>query len=124
MIAARSGGRCGQRGMLLVEVLVSLLLISLGVLATVAIQNRSISATMQAKARADAAYAANEVLGRMWVDRGNLAGYAGTKTLGDLPNGKLTVAVNAPVVTVTVTWQLPNDTKARTHSSVATIVSN
>ena len=57
--------------------------------------------------------AANEVVGRMWVDRTNLASYAGTTSLASLPGGQRVVAVNNSVVTVTVTWRPPGQSADR-----------
>lgn len=64
-----------QRGVSLLEALVSVLIFSVGILAIVALQAQSVKASSEAKYRADASYLANQLLARMWVDRGNLATY-------------------------------------------------
>ena len=65
--------------------------------------------------------AANEVVGRMWVDRTNLASYAGTTSLAGLPGGQRVVAVNNPVVTITVTWRPPGQSADRQYVTMATL---
>ena len=113
-----------QNGYLLVETLVSVLLFSLGLLGLVGIQANSIKAVSEAQLRADAVLAANELVGRMWVDRANLASYAGTTSLASLPGGRQVVTVNNPVVTVTVTWRPPGDSADRQYVTQATLASN
>ena len=63
-------------GFVLLEALIGLLIFSIGILALVAMQAESIRNTTEAKYRNDAAYLANQIIGRMWADRGNLANYA------------------------------------------------
>lgn len=55
-------------GYMLLEVLVSLVIFSIGVLGVVAMQAISIKADGAAKYRADASLLANELIGRMWAD--------------------------------------------------------
>ena len=113
-----------QNGYLLVEVLVSILLFSLGLLGLVGVQATSIATVAEARLRSDAVLAANEVVGRMWVDRTNLATYAGTTSLAGLPGGQRVVAVNNAVVTVTVTWRPPGQSADRRYVTLATLASN
>jgi type IV pilus assembly protein PilV len=113
-----------QGGYVLVESLVSVLLFSLGLVGLVGIQANSIQAVSEARLRADAVLAANEVVGRMWVDRTNLASYAGTTTLASLPSGQQVVAVNNAVVTVTVTWRPPGQSTDRQYVTMATLGAN
>jgi type IV pilus assembly protein PilV len=65
-----------QQGVLLLEAMIAVLIFSLGILAIVALQAASIRTQGDAKQRAEASYLANQLIGRMWTDRGNLAGYA------------------------------------------------
>ena len=113
-----------QNGYLLVETLVSILLFSLGVLGLVSVQANSIKMASEARLRADAVLAANELVGRMWVDRTNLASYAGTTTLAKLPGGQRVVTVDNPVVTVTVTWRPPGQSTDRQYVTTATLAGN
>jgi type IV pilus assembly protein PilV len=114
-----------QRGSTLIEVLVSILLFSVGIIALM----RTLAVAMQDSGdieyRAVASTIADERVGRMWIDRGNLAGYAESNTaISQLPDGKRTVAVNGNIVTVTVTWKPPAALLARTHQVTATITGN
>ena len=113
-----------QRGMMLIEVLVSILIFSIGVLALVGLQARMTAAQSDAKYRADASYLANEVVGTMWGDLSHVANYNGTactsntrcsdwqsKVSNTLPNGVGSIVVDATtqMVTITVTWQHGSD---------------
>jgi type IV pilus assembly protein PilV len=64
------------RGSVLLEALVGMLIFSIGILALVAMQAESIRNTSEARYRNDASYLANQIIGRMWADRPNLASYA------------------------------------------------
>ena len=58
-----------QRGFTLLEVMVSLLVFSFGVLGMVALQARAIQFSVDAEDRAKAAVIANEVITWMWAQR-------------------------------------------------------
>jgi type IV pilus assembly protein PilV len=68
-----------QAGATLLEILVSVLILSLGILALVGLQARSINAASDAKYRVEATNYADQIVGQMWADRGvggvNLANY-------------------------------------------------
>lgn len=113
-----------SRGYVLIEVLVSILIFTIGVLGLVSIQSQSVKVAQEAKLRADAVFAANEILGKMWVDRANLASYAGNTTIAALPSGNANVAVSGAVVTVTITWRPPGTSADRQFVNVATLVGN
>jgi type IV pilus assembly protein PilV len=57
-----------QSGVMLLEALVGLLIFSLGILALVAMQSLSISSVSNAKYRVEAAFLADELLNRIWMD--------------------------------------------------------
>jgi type IV pilus assembly protein PilV len=105
-----------QKGVVILEALIALLIFSMGILALVGLQAAMIKNTSDNKYRADASFLAQERIGRMWADPGNLGVYACTNVAagacgdvsGVLPNGTRTVAVAAKgLVTVTVAWQAP-----------------
>jgi len=75
-----------QRGSVLLEALIALLIFSMGILAIVGMQAVAIKNSADAKYRADASYLANQILGQMWADRPNLASYANYAG-GGIPNG-------------------------------------
>jgi type IV pilus assembly protein PilV len=126
-----------QRGATLIEALVSMLLFSLGVLALVGMQGAMVRAQTQAKVRADAAYLASEVVGKMWSDLQNLTSYNGDSCSGQasckewqdkvasmLPNGTGDITVDASNndVTVTIGWEAP-DQDAHQFVTHTTIIS-
>ena len=115
-----------QGGATLLEILVSVLILSLGILALVGLQARSITAAGDAKYRVEATNYADQVVGQMWADRGvngiNLASYPTFaapaaaawqgRIAAALPGpGAGAIAVNADpngyLVTVTVNWTPP-----------------
>lgn len=135
---ARSHMPSAQHGVMLLEVLVSILIFSIGVLALVGLQARMTAAQSDAKYRADASYLANEVVGMMWGDLTHVTNYNGvacaahsrcsdwrTKVSSTLPNGAGNIVVDATtqMVTITVTWQYGSDVQhshtTRTRLSAA-----
>lgn len=67
-----------QSGFAIIEALIALLLFSLGVLGLVGLQASLTRATASAKYRAEAAYLASDLIGKMWIDAANLVQYTGT----------------------------------------------
>lgn len=100
-----------QKGAVLLEALIAVVIFSFGLLALAGLQAVMIKNTDDAKYRAEASFIAQQKLGEIWTDASNnagLAGYAQTETVAQLPNGSTTVAIDANrLVTVTVNWQLP-----------------
>ena len=128
--------RIFQRGVMLLEALIGILLFSIGILAVVALQASATKAVTQAKFRTDASFLADQVIGQMWANRTNAAAYAYAggavpavltawmqEVNGRLPNAATyppTVAIaptayagpptyTAYQVTVTIFWQLPDE---------------
>jgi type IV pilus assembly protein PilV len=109
----------------MVEVLVSVLLFSVGIIGLLRALEVSIKDAGEIQYRATAATLADETLGRMWVDRANWAGYVVTDApLGELPNGLQTVTVDGDVVTITISWQAPGVPVAHAHTTSATVAVN
>jgi type IV pilus assembly protein PilV len=124
------------RGVVLIEVLVAMLIFMLGVIGLVGLQGAMTRAQTESKIRADAAFLASDVVGRMWSDLANMATYSGTgcasqtrckewqtKVAGSLPRGTGAVTVDATTgdVEVTVNWTMPNGDAHQyvTHTTVA-----
>jgi len=100
-----------QKGVVLLESLIAILIFSMGILALVGLQGAMVKNTSDAKYRAEATFIAQQRLGLIWVGT-SLADYieVGTDISALLPSGTRTVAVSPErVVTVTVTWQLPGE---------------
>jgi type IV pilus assembly protein PilV len=62
-----------QSGVMLLEVLIALLIFSLGVLGLVGLQTNAIKQSGQSKYRTDATLLANELIGQMWVSNRSFA---------------------------------------------------
>jgi type IV pilus assembly protein PilV len=128
-----------QQGVMLLEALIGILIFSMGILAIIGMQARSIASVSDAMFRSQASFLANEIIGQMWVDRGvslaGLANYAyppgGSPALAtwvaklqtELPRGAAVIGTNTATgfVTVTITWQPPNATTAHNLTAVAQI---
>jgi len=100
-----------EGGFVLLEALVAILIFSMGVLALVGLQGAMVKGTTESKNRSDASFIAERRIGMMWTDPNNLANYAGTTTIAELPNGSMvtTVVVLTGETTVTITWQSPGE---------------
>jgi|APFre7841882724_1041349.scaffolds.fasta_scaffold02167_4 type IV pilus assembly protein PilV len=85
-----------QQGVSLLEALISILIFAVGILAVVALQAASIRTSNDAKFRADASYLANQLVGRMWTDRANLANYAHNATGAFVCDTRVGTAVATP----------------------------
>jgi len=109
----------------MIEVLISMLLFSIAVLGLVRVLAIAVRDAGEVEYRAIAATLADETIGRMWVDRGNLASYVVTDAdVSQLPGGTQTVEVDGNVVTITVNWLPPGAVDPRAHSVAATITGN
>jgi type IV pilus assembly protein PilV len=128
--------RARQRGMMLLEVLVAILIFSMGILAMLGMQATGMRATIDAKYRSEASFLATEIIGAIWGDAGNVTLYDSAtcsgvpacnawllKVANRLPNATganvPTIDVAGRQVTVTVRWQRPGETTASRHELVA-----
>lgn len=112
-----------QRGSMLLESLIAILVFSFGVLGMVGLQAASIKSISEAKYRTDAAFLANELIGQMWAERALITtdyeapeAWA-ARIASTLPSGTGSVEVSedpnvTPLLrtTVTVQWTVPGDT--------------
>jgi type IV pilus assembly protein PilV len=147
---ARSPG--GQRGMMLLEVLIAVMVFSIGILGIVGLQAASIRHVNDAQYRGEAIFLANALVSQMWADdrtatnptyldatygdSGSGSGYAafkemarrlpGTELSGNAPAIKVAPGPTptSSVVTVTVFWQLPGEQSAHNFSTSAVIGRN
>lgn len=107
-----------RRGFSMIEVLIVIVVMSLGLVGLVALQARAVQFSVGAEDSNRAALLASDIAARMWgagtvslptaeVDAwaARVADAAGP----GLPNGVGTVAVAGNVATVTVTWRAPHD---------------
>lgn len=135
---------------MLLEALIAILLFSLGILALIGLQARSIGFAGQAKYRTDAALLSERLIGEMWSDRINIPSYAwaGTGTVPTkLANWASQVGVTLPgsstklptvdiskveyittspsytayTITITLYWRTPEEAGANlAHHKLAT----
>ncbi len=138
-----------QRGAILLEAMISILIFSLGILAVVGLQAGAIKLSSDAKYRSDASLLANQIIGQMWVsDRTQATLQTDFQTGGASYNlwvvdvakalpGVSGIALNQPTiavapnagttipsstVTVTVYWQGPKDPARHQAIVIAQII--
>jgi type IV pilus assembly protein PilV len=122
---AAASRRGAQRGMLLIEMLVAVLLLSLGLLGLVGLQSAVVANSINAEDRTQAALLANELVSTMWAQgtvnvaptdytswqtkvSNTMRGVGATGTAAADPN-------NTGVTLITITWKAP--TKKATDPS-------
>lgn len=122
-----------QRGVILLEGLIALLIFSLGILSIVGLLAVTIKNTTGIKFRNDASLLANRIIGQMWVAdktnaalQANFASPSGTKFVtwkSDVASNLPGTAANPPtiaidannVTTVTIWWQAPDEAAAHNY---------
>ena len=120
-----------QIGFSLIEVLVVLVIFSVGMLGVVALQARATQVSVSAEDSTRAALLANEIASAMWgansvnlpaavIDAWNVR-VADQRSRG-LPNGVGTVVVAANVATITVTWRAPHEAADVQHRYVTQVL--
>nr|WP_315465622.1 prepilin-type N-terminal cleavage/methylation domain-containing protein [uncultured Rhodoferax sp.] len=121
-----------QRGATLIEVLVSLLISSLGVLGMVAMQTKSVAYAVDAEDRSRAAALVNQLVADMWLEGTNAPSTLSAwksrvsdASVSGLPNGvgatASTTASGITTTTITVTWRAPSQTSNNTYYSKVVI---
>lgn len=121
-----------QKGFTLIEVMVAILIFSLGVIAMVGLQSASIGNMVHGTYRTNASLLANRLLGQMMVDKNNVSNYADsagtastlkTQWVADvkaaLPNADGKVTINGTTVTVEVSWRNNDEPTANLHKYTA-----
>ena len=124
-----------QAGATLIEVLISLLIFSLGVLGLVGMQAKAVNYAVSSEDRSTASALANDLVAAMWAQQTNTASnpttnpsnYSAWQTLvsSRLPGGSGTVSTcttvntttctTANTTTVTITWQPTNSSSSSTY---------
>lgn len=130
-----------QKGVMLLEALISLLIFSIGILAIIALQALSINNAGESRSRSDASLLVNQLIGRMWMsDRTqatlaanystggpayqswvsdvvaagtlpNVAAYPPTVTVSSVAGGSASDPATS-LVTVTLFWKAPDEPAA------------
>jgi type IV pilus assembly protein PilV len=126
--------RRAARGFTLIEVLIAVLIFSVGILGTLGMQVRLAQATVQNGDRARASMLADEVASQMWLKRSadianaDSAFYTAWKTRVATPatsglpqgGGVVSYATSTKISTITITWTPTNQTSS--HSFVTSVV--
>lgn len=131
-----------QRGSMLLEALIAILIFSMGVLAIVGMQAASIKNSSESKYRSDAYLLANQLIGQMWASdrtattlQSNFQGGNGTNgtaytawvadvqsALPGAPANPPSVIVDATgLVTINVYWKAPTDDSTAARHGYATV---
>ncbi|MCX7276525.1 MAG: type IV pilus modification protein PilV [Burkholderiales bacterium] len=120
-----------QAGFALIEVLVSLLMFSLGVLGLVAMQTKATGYAVAAEDRTRAAMLANEIIACMWAEQSTSpstltawAARVADPTVSGLPNATSSVSTDSStgITTVTITWKSPSKLSTEASSKYFTYV--
>ncbi len=128
---SRMRGKAGQKGSVVLEAMIAILIFSIGILGLIGMQTSAVSNVSDAKYRSDASFLADQIIGQMWASRVSSGGsfvvdttyalpnpapnpvvmqWAGSGVAGYLPNGTATITIdpaNPQHVTVTLTWKPP-----------------
>jgi len=113
------------RGVSLIEVMVVVVLFSIGLIGLVGLQAKAVQHSVSAEDSARAALLANEIVSAMWgagsVNLPTATVATWNTSVGDptgrgLPNGQGTVSVTGTVATVTVTWRAPYEPSTTVHT--------
>jgi len=104
--------------MLLIEVLLSILIFSFGILGLVGLQVVSTQNSSSAEHRTLAANLANDIVSQMWLRKsslpsdenlsGDITPWQAQVAASGLPNATGTVVLAGGVTTVTITWKSPS----------------
>lgn len=114
--ARRARVRAASRGMSIIEVLIVVLLFSIGLIGVMGMQARAMQFSVSAEDSGRAALLANELASQMWAaNTVNLPSAAITAwrdrvadtTVSGLPNSAATVTVSGNVARITVSWRAP-----------------
>lgn len=118
-------------GFTLVEVMMSILIFSVGVLGTVALQARTAGFAEQNSDRSRASLLANEMVSSLWANQSALPDSTfyqawqtrvGNAAASGLPNGVGTVTTTGSTATILITWKSPSANKTSASARYTTTV--
>jgi type IV pilus assembly protein PilV len=118
-IESNSLNKSSQQGVVLLEVLISVLILSLGILALVGLQAAMIKNTTNTKMRADASYFAQQQIGRLWANPANAAAAVSANVaVAELPDGLLTITQpSTGQFVIRIGWTAPGESKLTVANS-------
>jgi type IV pilus assembly protein PilV len=114
----------GEEGFLLLEVLLAIVIFSIGILAVLGLQAVMVKHSTEARMRSVASLVAEERISEMWADPANAINKLENATNIEpiLPNGTRTVVQLVPGrYQITVGWQLPGQTEPHRFVTVANV---
>jgi len=125
-----SPAHASQSGVALIEVLVSILLFSLGILGLIGLQARAINLSVDAEDRNRAALIANDIATTMWIQRTVSLDSAAWTTrasnleAGGLPDAEVQITPNtgANTADILITWRPPQRADREQDSRLITRV--
>ena len=127
----RFPGRRSLQGFTLIEVMISILIFSLGLMGTVALQALAVQMATQNTDRSRAAILANEMVSQLWAGQSatptDLAGWqakVSNPAVSGLPNGtgSVTTTTSTNTAVILVTWKAPSAASGAASSNYATTV--
>jgi len=122
------------RGFVLLEALIAMVIFMIAALGLVGLQVSMTRATSGAQYRANAAYLASDLVGRLWTDTRHLASYDAGQCAGYAPcqswldkvsatlpgaTASTTVDAGAGTVTIDLTWQVPSEDTHRLSTTTS-----
>ena len=123
--------RRARRGLSLIEVLISTLIVGIGLIGIVSLQARAVQISVSAEDQLRASLLANELASQMWASRTVSLPAAATDAWAarvadaagaGLPNGQGTVVVNGGTARITVAWRPVNAPAAQERNRFVTDV--
>lgn len=121
-----------QSGFMMIEVLVAILLFSIGLLGLVSLQTSTVQNATNAEYRSMAASLSNELVTQMWIKKtadpassalsGEIATWKTKVAASGLPNAVGDVQQTGNVTLVSVSYKLPSKTSAENSSRFSTQV--
>jgi type IV pilus assembly protein PilV len=118
-----------QKGSVLLESLISILIFSIGLLGLVGLAAQALNQSGQSKARNDASNLASELIGDMWISASAPVGFDTTtwqaRVAANLPGGTATVTPSGTQVAIVITWADAKNAGVRhQYSTTAQITKN
>lgn len=131
-----------EKGSVLLEGLIAILVFSMGILAIVGLQVAAIKTVADSQYRLEASFLANRLIAQMWTDTGNIANYAlpggaaaanwkseVTALLPGANNSPPTVSiigdsVSGYTITIRLNWKAAAETSAHNYTTIAYINPN
>lgn len=123
MNSYKISSQSSQKGVVLLEALIAVLIFSFGILALAGLQAAMVKNTSDAKYRADATFLAQQRLGLMWANPVNLVSFVEDVSITELPNGhrKVTLPAAGGEVMVEIKWTQPGQTVEHNYTTYARI---